>query len=113
MFKAITNRVLIDVKELEREFGILPDDMKAIIDIYNSSLNKDINAALDEHTKMVISERDRLSAENQRHINELEKLKRQLLEAQTLISQLRTENDEYRERESSIKRILSMKEDLQ
>lgn len=113
MFEYIQNRVSIDVKELEREFGIIPDDMKTIIDGYNSSLSKDLSAALDEHTKMIMSERDRLSEENQRHIKELEELKRQLLDAQTLISQLRIENEGYRERESSIKRILSMKEDLQ
>lgn len=113
MFEYIQNRVSIDVKELEREFGIIPDDIKTIIDGYNGSLSKDLSAALDEHTKIVMSERDRLSEENQRHIKELEELKKELLETQTLISQLRIENEGYRERESSIKRILSMKEDLQ
>lgn len=113
MFDSIQNRVLINIKDIEDEFGILSDEMKVIIDSYNSSLSTDISAALDEHTKMIASERDRLSKENQRHIKELEELKRELLEAKTLISQLRVENAAYIERESSIKRILSMKEDLQ
>ena len=108
MFSYITKRVKINVKKLENNFGILPEEILALIESYNNSLDVSIEEALDEQTRSITSERDRLREENTRHIQELEAAKAELLRAQALIEQLQQENIGYRERESSIKRILSM-----
>lgn len=108
IFEKVSKRVMIDVADIELEFGELPEDILCLIDSYNESLNVDISAALDAHTKSVISERNRLSEENQRHIKELEELKAELLRIKASNEQLQTENDEYRKREESIKKILSI-----
>lgn len=108
IFEKVSKRVMIDVTDIELEFGELPEDILCLIDSYNSSLNVDISAALDEHTKSVMSERDRLSEENQRHIKELEELREELLRIKALNEQLQTENNGYREREEKIKRVLSI-----
>lgn len=108
IFEKVSKRIKIEVSELQLEFGKLPPDILSLIDSYNDSLDVDISKALDEHTKSVISERDRLSNENQKHIEELTSLKEELLNAKALIEQLQSDNAQYRERESSIKRILSM-----
>lgn len=107
IFEKVSKRVIIDVTDIELEFGELPEDILYLIDSYNESLNVDISAALDEHTKTVMSERDRLSEENQRHIKELEELRAEVLSIKALNAQLQTENNEYREREEAIKKILN------
>lgn len=106
IFEKVSKRVIIDVTDIELEFGELPEDILYLIDSYNESLNVDISAALDEHTKTVMSERDRLSEENQGHIKELEELRAEVLSIKALNAQLQTENNEYREREEAIKKIL-------
>lgn len=108
IFEYIGKRVKINIDKIEKQFGELPEEMLQLINSYNESLDNDINAALSEHTKSVISERDRLSEENQRHIKELEELKTELLNIKALNTQLQTENDEYRQREESIKRVLGI-----
>lgn len=99
IFEKVSKRVMIDVTDIELEFGELPEDILCLIDNYNKSLNVDISAALDEHTKQVINERDRLSEENKRYIDELEELKRELLEAKSTIANLEQENIQYKARE--------------
>lgn len=108
IFEYINKRVKINTKKLQNRFGILPKEIETLIDSYNQSLEETIDKALDEHTKSITNERDKLSEENQRHIAELEEMKEELLKAQALIKELQTENAAYRERESSIKRILSI-----
>lgn len=109
IFEKVTKRIRIDITDIELENGKLPEDILCLIDIYNESLNVDISAALDEHTKTVVIERDKLSEENQKHIKELEELRRELLAAKSTIESLEQENKEYKQREeetvSAMKRI--------
>lgn len=109
IFEYIRKRIKINIYKIEKEFGKLPEDMLSIINCYNDSLNSDISSALDEHTKAVMSERDKLKTENRRHIEELEKLKEELLMMKSLNEQLQLENAGYKEREDAIKRVLSIK----
>lgn len=107
--KYISDRKLVDISEIEIELGeVLSDDILSFIDVYNNSINESIDAALDEHTRSVMAERDRLSEENKRYVEELENLKKELLEAKGLISKLQEENSGYAERETAIKRVLSI-----
>lgn len=99
IFESIEKRLYINIKEIENEFGTIQDDIVELINKYNGSLNKDISAALDEHTKKVEEENSHLINENQRHIQELEELKRELLEAKTTIKTLQRENTEFKARE--------------
>lgn len=100
IFERISKKCIIDIKELEMELGGgLSEDIITYINIYNNSINENIDAALDEHTKAVRAERDRLNEEKQRHINSLEDLKRQLLEAKSTIATLEEQNAEYKTRE--------------
>lgn len=108
MFSYINRRVKINVKKLENSFGILPEEIVTLIESYNSSLSVSIGEAIDEHTRDITCERDRLREENQRHIKELEAAKAELLSAQALIAQLQEENIGYRDREAQIKRVLSI-----
>ena len=108
IFEYIIKRVKIDIKKLEKKFGILPEEIMSLINEYNNSLSVSIENAMNEHTRKITSERDRLSEENQRHIAELEALKQELLDAQSLIEQLQTENAAYRQRETTIKKVLSI-----
>lgn len=109
IFEYIGKRVKINIKKLEKEFGKLPEDMLSLINGYNDSLCTDISSALDEHTKSVMSERDILKTENRKHIEELERLKQELLQIQKLNEQLQAENALYKEREDTIRRVLSIK----
>ena len=99
---------------MEKEFGKLPDEMLALINTYNDSLSADISSALGEHTKEVTRERDQLKEENRKYIEELERLKEELLAVKSLNEKLRMENDEYnagyKEMESTIRRVLSIKD---
>lgn len=99
IFEKVSKRVSIDITDIELEYGELPEDILYLIDRYNESLNVDISAALDEHTRAVIAERDKLSEEKQRNIKELEELKRQLLDAKNTIETLKEQNLEYKTRE--------------
>lgn len=112
IFEKVTKRIKIDIEELEHEYWKLPEDILNLIDSYNKSLNTDITAAIDEHTKSVMSENNRLSEENQRHIEELEALKQELLNAKAQIQNLEQENAEYKTREeetiNAMKRIYEL-----
>lgn len=100
IFERISKRCIIDTKELQIELGgVLPEDILSYINIYNNSINENIDAALDEHTKSIVSERDRLSEENQRNLKELNELKQELLAAKILIEKLKQENSTYQVRE--------------
>ena len=109
IFEKVSKRVRIDVTDIEMEFGELPEDILCLIDSYNESLNVDISAALDEHTRSVILERDELRDEKKKLIEELEELKRQLLQLKATNETLENENNGYREREeeavAAVKRI--------
>lgn len=102
IFKKVTKRVRINVTDIELEFGELPEEILRLIDDYNESLNTDISAAVDEHTKMVEDENKDLKEQRKRHLEELEALKHELLEAKSSIETLRQENIEYKEREEEI-----------
>lgn len=108
VFEYITKRVKINVKKLEKQYGKLPKEIETLIESYNESLETTLDRALDEYTREIVSQRDRLSYENQRHIAELEALKQELLDAQSLIEQLQIENAAYRQREDTIKKVLSI-----
>lgn len=99
IFESIVERVHINIKELENEFGGISEEIFDLINKYNKSLNKDISAALDEHTRKVEEENSYLTSEKQKHIKELEDLKRQLLEAKSTIETIQKENSEYKARE--------------
>lgn len=115
IFEKVSKRIRIDLTDIELEFGELPEDILVLIDSYNSSLNVDISAALDEHTKLVEEENQKLRESNGKNLEELEELKRQLLEAKNTINTLQSENSEYKQREeetvSAMKRIYRMKFD--
>lgn len=108
IFSYITRRVPINITELEADFGILPENIIQLIDSYNNAIGTSINAAVDEYTRSVTEERNRLIEENRRQIKELEELRRELLERKTLIENLRQENEQYQERENAIKRVLKI-----
>lgn len=112
IFKKVTKRVRINVTDIELEFGELPEEILRLIDDYNESLNTDISAAVDEHTKMVEDENKDLKEQRKRHLEELEALKQELLEAKSIIQTLEQENTEYKRREeetiSVMKRIYSI-----
>ena len=109
IFEKVTQRTKIDITDIELEYGELPEDILLLIDDYNNSLNIDISAALDEHTKSVQEENAHLKNEKQKHIEELEMLRRELLEAKSMVETLSQENSEYKLREeetvSAMKRI--------
>ena len=112
-FERISKRCIIDIKELEIELGgVLPEEILTYINIYNNSINENIDAALDEHTKNIISERNKLSEENKKYIKKLEELKKELLQAKSTIQNLQKENLEYKSREQetveAIKRIYKL-----
>ena len=112
IFKKVTKRVRINVTDIELEFGELPEEILRLIDDYNESLNIDITAAVDEHTKMVEDENKDLKEQRKKHLEELEALKQELLEAKSTIQILEQENNEYKAREeetiSVMKRIYSI-----
>lgn len=102
IFEKVTQRTKIDITDIELEYGELPEDILLLIDDYNNSLNIDISAALDEHTKSVQEENAHLKNEKQKHIEELEMLRRELLEAKSMVETLSQENSEYKLREEEI-----------
>ena len=112
IFEKVSKRIRIDLTDIELEFGELPEDILVLIDSYNSSLSVDISAAVDEHTKSVEEENKKLKESNSRHLEDLEELKRQLLEAKITITSLQSENSEYKQREeetvSVMKRIYNL-----
>ena len=112
IFEKVSKRLKINVLEIEMEYGELPEDIISLIDAYNDALSVDINAALDEHTQNMIKERDRLSEENKRHLEELQTLRKELIEAKSAIETLREENSNYQKREeetiSAMKRIYQL-----
>lgn len=109
IFYYISKHVIIDIASLQKEFGGIPDSIISLIEIYNNSIEKSIEEALDSKTKAVILERDKISKENERHIKELEELKKELLEKQAMIERLQQENKGYQERETAITKILTRK----
>ena len=108
IFSYVNKRVKINVKKLENNFGVLPEEIFNLVESYNNSLNASIEEATDEYVKDITSERNSLREENAKHIEELEALKNELLRAQALITELQKENVLYRERENSMRKILSM-----
>lgn len=113
IFEYIGKRVKINIDKLEKEFGKLPDEMLVLINTYNDSLSADISSALGEYTKEVTRERDQLKEENRKNIEELERLKEELLAVKSLNEKLQMENAEYnagyKEIEGTIRRVLSIK----
>lgn len=110
IFERISKKCIIDINELEIEVGgMLSETIVTYINMYNNSINENIDAALDEHTKNIVTERNKLSEEKQQHLKELEELRNQLIKAQSTIETLRQENTEYKSREeetvSAMKRI--------
>lgn len=106
VFYYISKHILINIDAIEREFGKLPDDIIKLINTYNNSLNKDIKNALDTHTKAVISENKKLSAASQKHKEELEALRKELLTLKEENEKLSRENAEHKQKEEAIIRIL-------
>lgn len=107
IFKKVTKRVRINVTDIELEFGELPEEILRLIDDYNESLNTDISAAIDEHTKMVADENKDLKEQRKRNLEELEALKQELLEAKSTIKILKQENEEYKIKEEET--VVAMK----
>ncbi len=112
VFNSIEKRLYINVKEIENEFGTISEDVLELINRYNKSVNRDVTAALDEHTKNVQEENAHLKNEKQKHIEELDELRRELLEAKCMIETLEQENSEYKVREEetveAMKRIYKL-----
>lgn len=99
VFESVVERLLVNIGECEREFGVIPEDILELINKYNQSLLKDISAALDKHTRTVEEDNAYLMSENQKHLQELQELKRQLLETKNTIAILEQQNLEYKSRE--------------
>ncbi|MBQ8192919.1 MAG: hypothetical protein IJZ46_02480 [Bacilli bacterium] len=108
IFYYINKRLRVDVPSLQKDFGGIPDSIISLIEIYNKSIDVSITEALDKKTREVISERDKFSKENQKHIKELEELKKELLKKQAIIDGLQSQINGYQEREATIKKVLSI-----
>ena len=77
-----------------------------LINMYNSTLNESIQKGMDEYTREVTNERDRLKKERERHVEELNALKEEILQYQTQINSLKGEKDIMEEKIRAVKRIL-------
>ena len=91
--------------------GELPEEILSLITEYNDSLgtyNIGISVVEEEDDEIVDDSRSEIEEIKAKHIEELRLLKEQLLEKQALIEQLQRENAGYRERETQIKRVLSI-----
>jgi len=106
VFESVVERLLVNIGECEREFGVIPEDILELINKYNPSLLKDISVALDKHTRTVEEDNAYLMSENQKHLQELEELKRQLLETKNTIAILEQQNLEYKCREEETVEVM-------
>lgn len=106
IFYYISRRTSINISAIEREFGKLPEHIIKLINTYNISINQDIQNALDEHTRSIIDENNRIKEMNERHLQELATLREELLALKEENERLSTENKEHISRERSIIKIL-------
>ena len=75
----------------------------------DSEITQDVLKSFDEIKKNIQEENAHLKNEKQKQLEELETLKKELLEAKSMIETLRQENSEYKEKEeetiNAMKRI--------
>ncbi len=99
-------RLPIDISYFESKYQSVSKDIISIIESYNASLTKSIEEAKDEHTKKIEEERDALHSLNEKHLKELEELRREVLAYKKKNEDLSIENQGLKEVHAKVRELL-------